>query len=178
MEVTIESQGFEANEDGIDGYYVSTAGTYLPSLSKCNFRYDFISFPLYRNKVVNNLITRLLSCFSVDDQCTLQNGVGFLVFSSDGATRGTGFRVRLAPSGSSPIYEFSTFHTSEPQGTFSYPLDGVNYHNLDRVSVVLQQSSRSPLQITRLDTEASFDYVAIFTIFPFYTASAIRADGA
>ena len=119
----------------------------------------------------------LFSSSSGQSTCQLPNEVAFLAFSSDGSEAGTGFRLRLEPRGLVHQPVFSTFHINDRQGVVSYPARRGHYRNLERVAFAFQMRGPNRIELTRLQTEASYDKVHFFTIFPYQFSSDARLDG-
>ena len=109
--------------------------------------------------------------------CTLRFGAGFIAFSSDQSTRGSGFQAALTPHGAR-TEPHSYFHFAEPEIVFNYPVGGGNYLDDDRVSMVFQHYGPNSLEITRLETESNYDRLYVYTIYPHYNGSAPQQDGA
>ena len=103
--------------------------------------------------------------------------MAFLAFSPYSKIRGTGFRLRLEPSGSFPDPVFTASHIKGSEGVVSYPLgQGETYGNSERVVFAFQLNGTNTLVLTRLQTEG-LDSVSFFTNFPFQDNLEPRLDG-
>ena len=105
-----------------------------------------------------------MSRSGTNDSAVLQNGVGFVAFSTDATGVGRGFRLRIEAT--PPIVanrNETTFFFDDSKGTFHYPEEGI-YRPNDRVLTVLQLTKSNNVSITFLNTENGYDFVRFFTI--------------
>ena len=87
-----------------------------------------------------------------------------------------GFKLSLAPTTSATTPR-SHFHFNESEVVFNYPVGGGSYPNYDKVSMVFQQNGPNYLEITRLETESTYDRVLVYTVYPYYTRKAAVLEG-
>ena len=116
------------------------------------------------------------------DSCELENGVGFLAFSSDATTNGVGFQARIvAVDTINSTIDSAHFFTGN-NGSFRYPPlgfpDYLDYENNERNLMIFQLTNGNPnyLDLTRLETEWYHDYVHIFTVPSFHEGQNITVD--
>ena len=113
---------------------------------------------------------------SEDGHCFLRNGIGFLTFTSDGYTTGTGFRAVITYSGQPTVSKLDSvmFH-NETFLTFQYPGEGL-YTNNERALILLQANTIHTTEVIYLTSEASSDFLHLFTIYPKWERQNATAD--
>ena len=124
------------------------------------------------SEIVTVITIELYSRGAAGASCTLQNGVGFLAFSSDGSNDGVGFRAHVVAT-TSTAYTVDSVHFFNKTREFTYPTDGTNYQSFARALSIFQSEPgvSNTLQLTYLATEADFDFVHFFTIYSYLDAS-------
>lgn len=108
--------------------------------------------------------------------CTLENGVGFIAFSSDYSNVRIGFRLEITTTASTTTGSDSVFHFDTSRGTWKFPETG-SYSNYATALAIMQTSGSAYLKLNSLDTDYQFDYVHFFTIPEYKSGSQTVLDG-
>ena len=104
------------------------------------------------------------------DKCVLENGVGFLAFSSDSGTQGMGFRARIVVEDAVNRTIDSAHFFNSPEGFFQYPpVPGEQeyYFNNERKLMIFQLTHDNYLELPWMYLSPN-DYLHFFSIYPFH----------
>ena len=113
----------------------------------------------------------------------MDNGVGFLAFTSDATNVGVGFRARIVAVDTINSSIDSAHFFKEPSGSFRYPElgfpDYLSCENNERRLMIFQLTNdiRNYLDLTSLETEYFGDYVHFFTVHSFHEEQNLTYDG-
>ena len=118
------------------------------------------------------------------DSCQLENGVGFLAFSSDATNVGVGFRARIVAVDTINSTIDSAHFFNSSTGSFEYPY--INeypyykyYESNERRLMIFQLTNDNPnyLDIPSIETDLFGDFVHFFTVHPFHEKQNVNIDG-